>query len=342
MIAVLLTILKIIGIVLLVILGILLFLLAVILFVPVRYSVKGTVDNNITAEGRISWLLSLFRYDFTFRDQEFEGRIRIFGFHPRKKKKVTEEELEAEAVEDAEKVVENVVKEAAEKSTEENQNTTSTADEASETKHTLASTEEQLSEERRKETSTAGKIIEENQTSIEESDSQKKGAKESKRNKVSSPKNIFKQFYYQIKSIPEKIKKFFQNIRKKISSFKDFVIKVKDTVTDEKNQYAVRQLWKELLYLIRHFGFRKIHTELSFCLADPALTGQVLGVLCMIPFLYQYDFHIYPDFESESYYIRGEYDVKGRIQLIFLLITFIRIVADKDMRYFLKKLLDQR
>ena len=50
--AVLLTILKIIGIVLLVILGIILFLLAVLLFVPVRYSVKGTVDNNITAEGK--------------------------------------------------------------------------------------------------------------------------------------------------------------------------------------------------------------------------------------------------------------------------------------------------
>ena len=165
--AVLLTILKIIGIVLLVILGIMLFLLAVLLFVPVRYSVKGTVDNNITAEGKISWLCSIFRYDFTFQEQELNGEVRIFGF-------------------------------------------------------------------------------------------------------------------------------------------------------------------------------RKIHTELTFALADPALTGQVLGILCMMPFLYQYDFHIFPDFESESYYIRGSYDMKGRIQLIFLLITFIRIVADKDLRCFLKKILDKR
>lgn len=324
--AVLLTILKIIGIVLLVILGILLFLLAAILFVPVRYSVKGTVDNSITAEGGISWLLSLLRYDFTFRDQEFEGRIRIFGFHPRKKKKVTEEELEAEAV----------------SGVEDAENTASTADEAIEAQHVSDSTAEQLSEERRKETSIAGKIIEENQTSIEESASQKKEAKESKRNKASSIKSAFRRIYDKTQDILKKIKNKFQNIRKKINSFKDFVIKVKEILTDEKNQYAVRRLWKELLYLIRHFGFRKIHTELSFCLADPALTGQVLGVLCMIPYLYQYDFHIYPDFESESYYIRGEYEVKGRIQLIFLLITVIRIVADKDMRYFLKKLLDQR
>ena len=92
------TILKIIGIVLLVILGIMLFLLAVLLFVPVRYSVKGTVDNNITAEGKISWLCSIFRYDFTFQEQKLNGEVRIFGFRPKKKERVSEEELEEEAV----------------------------------------------------------------------------------------------------------------------------------------------------------------------------------------------------------------------------------------------------
>ena len=145
-----------------------------------------------------------------------------------------------------------------------------------------------------------------------------------------------------IKSFLKKIKNFFIGIQKRLTGFKEFVVKVKEIVTDTKNQYAVRRLWEELLYLLKHFGFRKIHTELTFALADPALTGQVLGVLCMMPFLYQYDFHIFPDFESESFYIRGSYDVKGRIRLIFLLITAIRIVADKDMRYFLKKILDKR
>ena len=84
--AVLLTILKIIGIVLLVILGIMLFLLAVLLFVPVRYSVKGTVDNNITAEGKISWLCSIFRYDFTFQEQELNGKSGYLAFVRRKKR----------------------------------------------------------------------------------------------------------------------------------------------------------------------------------------------------------------------------------------------------------------
>ena len=281
--AVLLTILKIIGIVLLVILGIMLFLLAVLLFVPVRYSVKGTVDNNITAEGKISWLCSIFRYDFTFQEQELNGEVRVFGFRPKKKERVSEEELEEEAVPEVKDGVEEVV-----------------------------------------------------------SHKGRQNRKSSDKNSRPSGKNIFMRMWDKIKSFMKKIKNFFIGIQKRLISFKEFVVKVKEIVADTKNQYAVRRLWEELLYLLKHFGFRKIHTELTFALADPALTGQVLGILCMMPFLYQYDFHIFPDFESESYYIRGSYDMKGRIQLIFLLITFIRIVADKDLRCFLKKILDKR
>lgn len=281
--AVLLTILKIIGIVLLVILGIMLFLLAVLLFVPVRYSVKGTVDNNITAEGKISWLCSIFRYDFTFQEQELNGEVRVFGFRPKKKERVSEEELEEEAVPEVKDRVEEVV-----------------------------------------------------------SHKGKQNRKSSDKNSRPSRKKIFMRMWDKIKSFLKKIKNFFIGIQKRLTGFKEFVVKVKEIVTDTKNQYAVRRLWEELLYLLKHFGFRKIHTELTFALADPALTGQVLGILCMMPFLYQYDFHIFPDFESESYYIRGSYDVKGRIQLIFLLVTAIRLLADKEIRSFLKKLLDHR
>ena len=70
---------------------------------------KGTVDNNITAEGKISWLCSIFRYDFTFQEQELNGEVRIFGFRPKKKERVSEEELEEEAVPEVKDGVEEVV-----------------------------------------------------------------------------------------------------------------------------------------------------------------------------------------------------------------------------------------
>ena len=322
--AVLLTILKIIGIVLLVILGILLFLLAVLLFVPVRYSVKGTVDNNITAEGKISWLCSIFRYDFTFQEQELNGEVRIFGFRPKKKEKVSEEELEEEVVPEVKEGVEEVVSDLVSNTVEEDDS------EGKISKSVIKSDSDKISPEE-----AAGRRAQ----------NHKMGSYTGRQNRKSSRasrKNIFVRMWDKIKSFMKKIRHFFKSIQKRLTSFKDFVVKVKDIVTDTKNQYVVRRLWEELLYLFKHFGFRKIHTELTFALADPALTGQVLGVLCMMPFLYQYDFHISPDFESESYYIRGSYDIKGRIQLIFLLVTAIRLLADKDIRSFLKKVLDHR
>lgn len=321
---VLLTILKIIGIVLLVILGIMLFLLAVLLFVPVRYSVKGTVDNNITAEGKISWLCSILRYDFTFQEQELNGEVRIFGFRPRKKERVSEEELEEVVVPEVKDEVEEVVSDLVSNTVEEDD---------SEGKISKSVIE-----------SDSGKISPEEAAGRREQNPEMDfhTGRQNRKSSRPSGKNIFMRMWDKIKSFMKNIKKFFMSIRKRLTSFKEFVVKVKEIVTDTKNQYAVRRLWEELLYLLKHFGFRKIHTELTFALADPALTGQVLGVLCMMPFLYQYDFHIFPDFESESYYLRGSYDVKGRIQLIFLLVTAIRLLADKDIRSFLKKLLDHR
>ena len=326
--AVLLTILKIIGIVLLVILGIMLFLLAVLLFVPVRYSVKGTVDNNITAEGKISWLCSIFRYDFTFQEQDLNGEVRIFGFRPKKKERVSEEELEEVVVPEVKDEVEEVVSDLVSAAGEEDDS------EGKISKSVTESDSDEISSEK------ASGRREQNQEM--DSDKGRQNRKSSGKNSRPSGKNIFMRMWDKIKSFLKKIKNFFKGIQKRLTGFKEFVVKVKEIVTDTKNQYAVRRLWEELLYLLKHFGFRKIHTELTFALADPALTGQVLGVLCMMPFLYQYNFHIFPDFESESYYIRGSYDVKGRIQLIFLLVTAIRLLADKDIRSFLKKLLDHR
>ena len=318
---VLLTILKIIGIVLLVLLGIMLFLLAVLLFVPVRYSVKGTVDNNITAEGKISWLCSILRYDFTFQEQELNGEIRIFGFRPRKKERVSEEEVVVPEVKDE---VEEVVSDLVSNTVEEDDS------EGKISKSVIESDSDKISPEE-----AAGRREQNPEMDFHTGRQNRKSSRP-------SGKNIFMRMWDKIKSFMKKIKNFFIGIQKRLTSFKEFVVKVKEIVTDTKNQYAVRRLWEELLYLLKHFGFRKIHTELTFALADPALTGQVLGVLCMMPFLYQYDFHIFPDFESESYYIRGSYDVKGRIRLIFLLVTAIRLLADKDIRSFLKKLLDHR
>ena len=179
--AVLLTILKIIGIVLLVILGIMLFLLAVLLFVPVRYSVKGTVDNNITAEGKISWLCSIFRYDFTFQEQDLNGEVRIFGFRPKKKERVSEEELEEEAVPEVKDRVEEIVSDLVSSAGEEDKSEKNP--------------------------------IKPEQDQEVDSHKGKQNRKSSDKNSRSSRKKIFMRMWDKIKSFLKKIKNFFIGIK---------------------------------------------------------------------------------------------------------------------------------
>ena len=78
MISVLLTLLKMIGIVLLSLLGLFLVLLLVVLFVPVRYRIKGYYKDEFVCHGKITWLLHLVSVSIDY-DKEAVTAIRIFG-----------------------------------------------------------------------------------------------------------------------------------------------------------------------------------------------------------------------------------------------------------------------
>lgn len=84
MLSVILTILKILGIILLVILGLILALVLVILFVPIRYRSKGYVEK--TDEGiddkisvKVSWLLHIVSVRFELDGKEGKLVVKIFG-----------------------------------------------------------------------------------------------------------------------------------------------------------------------------------------------------------------------------------------------------------------------
>lgn len=114
---------------------------------------------------------------------------------------------------------------------------------------------------------------------------------------------------------------------------------IKQQLTDEHNKSVVRKIWSELCYLLKRFKFREIVTDLVFATGDPATTGQALGVLCMIPMLYRYEFKIIPDFEAEDAYIKGTFLVAGKVRLIHLLITILRLIFDKEVRLVVKRIL---
>ena len=80
MIAVLLTVLKVIGIILAVLLGTLLLVILAVLFVPVRYNFKAAYNEKFTMNARVSWLLNIFRVLICY-DEEMKTTIKILFFN---------------------------------------------------------------------------------------------------------------------------------------------------------------------------------------------------------------------------------------------------------------------
>ena len=80
---VILTILKILGIILLVLLGLLLVIVLSVLFVPVRYRLEGEKLSPGWSEAngqvRVSWLLHLIHLRIQYREKELDWECYLFG-----------------------------------------------------------------------------------------------------------------------------------------------------------------------------------------------------------------------------------------------------------------------
>lgn len=139
------------------------------------------------------------------------------------------------------------------------------------------------------------------------------------------------------KSKKAKVRKQEAAQKKKNKRKIDFTF-IKKQITDEHNKSVVHKIYTELRYLLRHFKFRRIVTDLQFATGDPAATGQVFGVMCMIPLLYRYDFKIVPDFEAEELYVKGTFCVMGKVRLIHLLAAGLRLFFDKEVRMVIRRI----
>jgi hypothetical protein len=73
-------ILKILGILILVIVGILLLILLIVLLVPIRYEVSLERYHRFLANGKVSWLFSIFQFQFSYSSKEgLLTEVKIFG-----------------------------------------------------------------------------------------------------------------------------------------------------------------------------------------------------------------------------------------------------------------------
>ena len=134
-----------------------------------------------------------------------------------------------------------------------------------------------------------------------------------------------KSVFARLRSFPGQVKRFFGNLHRRGKDLGKII-------GDERNRQSFGLIWKELKMLLIRYGPRKIRADVEFGTADPALTGQVLGVLSMLPFIYRKGISIRPDFNAEQLYLTGTADIRGRIQVCHLLGSLFRLYKDQNVK----------
>lgn len=329
--AVLLLILKIIGIILLILLGLILLILAVVLFVPVRYQVSGSIGEKTTVRIAVTWLLHAVSWKAAYEEEGFSSQLRIFGIARSGKKPDDAESGEDDREDGAEESEErsaaddvHTVQRADGTSADGEQKTAGTpADGEKETDSHLMDGEQK----------TDGTPADGEQRNPKSGNTAARGKRRGG-------------LLHLLRRIPERIRIFFSGLGGKLrqlrSGIKEALKKIKDVrtfLTDGRHREALPLILAELKYLLTHFKFRRIRTDLTFSMGDPALTGQVLGGLCVLPFLYRYQVQVYPDFEAENTYITGTFDIKGRARGLHVAVSAVRLLGKKEFRIWLKWLM---
>ena len=315
-------ILKIIGIVLCVILG----MIAVILFVPIFYEADANIDE-MDYKVRVHWLAKLIHFEFRWREKahaalkilwfviDFTDPEAVAARKAKKEAKARKKLLKQQKKEakEREKQVRQSRKEAQQEQADREvraQQREAFRKQQEETANADGSLRKEASVAQEKKTYEKAEQLKSENVRQEFTESEKAEANESKA------------------SILEKLKA----AHEKTGSILDKVKTVLAVIRYLREQELISAVWVKLQVFLLHIRPRKLSGNLKFGLSNPADTGQILGVIAMVPLFYQTELQIEPDFEAEDNYIQGQVYVKGHICCIHLVILIIRLLRDEKIR----------
>lgn len=340
MLHILLWILKIIGILLLILVGILLVTIFLVLFVPIRYTVKADgklgKEQPLHAQIKVSWLLHIVNVAFCYPEAAYL-RVRIFCFtiFNSSKKKVN---AEAESVSGGEDAKTDEIEEKSGESREipavSGNPETSEISEV-QTKEETESVEQAkltgVGEETKsgEETKLPEEIPEgEESQEIEE----KKGIAEKFKAFCRAVRNFWNRFLEALKNIEYTIQKIYDRIKKIIENIRYYTQVLKSDVF----QRAWQDCKKQLLRILRMLRPSKCRMNLLIGTGDPGSTGQIWSVYGILyPFVGNNVF-LQTDFDNQI--IEGDLYIKGKIRIWVFALAGFQLFIDKDIRRLLKLL----
>ena len=325
---ILLTILKIIGIILLSLLGLLVLLILLVIFYPVGYRISGSVEEGVTLRITAHWLFSLIRFAFRIDEKKSRAWIRICGIRimliPAKEKKPKRRK----------KARKKQVVQADDTGSTDNAGNAGSTDETGSVDD-AGNADDTDNTENADDAGPEVKLIKGIESNAE--DNRKEDIEQEE---MPSSDSFWKKIMHAIKNFWQRLKRiprFFANFRQHTANLKEKLSNWKTQIFDIGNRNALKFVCKELIHLLQHYHPRKIKADIRYSAGDPALTGQILAALSIFPFLYQYHFSVKPDFESEEFYFKGTFDIKGHIQAFHLLTAAWHVYRNQDVSAFIKR-----
>ena len=290
---IILTILKILGIIIAVILGIVVLLVALILFSPFYYDLNASKEEVVKYKFRIFWTLGIISVKvYNNENNENVSSVRIFGIplsFYQKIASVFKRKKSNEAVKNV-KQKNTVIKE----------------DSTQKSSYEEKVNKEELIEE----------PVEEN---VEE--------KVDETIKIEKKASLFDRIKDKIITIRNKIIKLFNDINNTIKK----IVKVYEFITFKDNSKGIKKVLKSVKKLIVSILPYKIKGDIVFSTADPYTTGQILSILGMTYCLYGDKINVSSNFIDENY-LKGHIFLKGKIRIFTLLIICYKLYKDDDFQ----------
>lgn len=291
------SILKVIGMILLVIFALLIVILGVVLLIPIRYQFVGEYKESVQADVLVKWSPLLLKVNVCYRNKKLEYIIRLFGG-------VVMTNLDIPLSWIGRRFF------ASDKENGENDEVTLSKSDGWENNFETSTDFDQ-------------------KQSV--SHMKQKLFKSYRRIPKKQKQSILLKIKDQIYKIRKRLQKLMNQL-KRLNEKKDALLRVYHSkrfeVAKEDLVVYIKTLWgtvrpKQLSGYV-HFG-----------LQDPATTGQVLGVLAMFLVWYDHYLQIQPDFEQPC--LDGYLNGRGKIQLFAFVKLFIKLIFNKNLIKVIKK-----
>ncbi|MDO5156715.1 MAG: DUF2953 domain-containing protein [Eubacteriales bacterium] len=294
-----LSILKVIGIIILIVLALIVLILGILLLVPVRYRFSLKYDETLNGNADVKWLPVWLKIFVQIEENQLRYTVRMFGGVILTN---TEQKLSwlGKKIASSQEVQEEI--DLQEDNHVEHENDVR--------KEEMVSSKEEIVEQKE-----VVNIPETEQGQEKHDDNLTEKKKQKRR---TSDKNKKKKMSDKIKTIIEQLKH--------INDKKEKLLKV---YRSKRFSVVKKDVMRYLKQLLRALRPDVLEGYVRFGLDDPASTGEIFGALAMALPLYYNFLVLEPDFQQKI--LLGNLKGKGKIRLISIVKVLIKVILNKNL-----------